>query len=131
MERMGTEQPSTSIAAVLKERTISERLQIIFNLPGKETVYHEWPCCMVRSAIVPGMLYLTEKHICFYASLPQSPEGRREKRAQHLLTSGHYLVACAPSHSMVIGNPDTYLRGILAKRRLASTAAISSSKITP
>lgn len=81
---------------IVKEATLSERLQIIFGLSKTETLhggklqrvgdclvlndwlcifimYQEWSCCMVRSAIVPGTLYLTERHICFYASLPQNP----------------------------------------------------------
>jgi hypothetical protein len=35
-------------------------------------IYKEWPCYIVQSAIVPGFMYLTENHVCFYASLPNS-----------------------------------------------------------
>ena len=86
---------STLSEDIVKETTLPEKLKIIFELPKVETLhggklervglnqakimiwmfimYQEWSCCMVRSAIVPGTLYLTEHHICFYASLPQNP----------------------------------------------------------
>lgn len=36
------------------------------------TLSVEWPCYIVQSAIVPGFMYLTDNHICFYASLPKN-----------------------------------------------------------
>ncbi|ORZ10431.1 hypothetical protein BCR42DRAFT_422365 [Absidia repens] len=59
---------------VLK-RSIDKTVQLIFNLPQMEKLEAEWPCYIVRSAIVPGFLYLTEQHICFYAPLPNNQQG--------------------------------------------------------
>ncbi|KAG2219054.1 hypothetical protein INT45_008898 [Circinella minor] len=69
---------STNSSVLLKDHTTAEKLQIIFDLPTVEEVIGEWPCCIVRSAIVPGYLYLTDNHICFFASLPQNMHGYRK-----------------------------------------------------
>ncbi|KAI9018738.1 hypothetical protein CLU79DRAFT_760165 [Phycomyces nitens] len=57
------------------KHSIAEKVHMIFKLPTVETLRGEWPCYIIRSAIVPGFLYLTDKHICFYASLAHSQEG--------------------------------------------------------
>ncbi|KAI8364520.1 UDP-Glycosyltransferase/glycogen phosphorylase [Choanephora cucurbitarum] len=64
---------STHIAVSLQnDQSIEDRLKAVFDLPRKEELRGEWPCYIVQSAIVPGFLYLTENHICFYASLPKN-----------------------------------------------------------
>ncbi|CAO3646214.1 unnamed protein product [Cunninghamella blakesleeana] len=57
------------------KRSIDETIKLVFNLPKMEKLEAEWPCYIVRSAIVPGYLYLTENHICFFASLPNNKHG--------------------------------------------------------
>ncbi|KAI7867158.1 hypothetical protein BDF14DRAFT_1882022 [Spinellus fusiger] len=49
--------------------SITEKIRIVFGLPTAEALVGEWPCYIIRSAIVPGCLYLTENHIFFFASL--------------------------------------------------------------
>ncbi|KAI8979819.1 hypothetical protein BDF20DRAFT_871877 [Mycotypha africana] len=56
----------------LNDQSIEEKLKNVFHLPTKETLRGEWPCYIVQSAIVPGFMYLTDCHICFYASLPKN-----------------------------------------------------------
>ncbi|CDH55331.1 glycosyltransferase family 1 protein [Lichtheimia corymbifera JMRC:FSU:9682] len=63
---------------IIRETTLAEKLQLIFGLSKAEKLHGVWSCCMVRSAIVPGTLYLTERHVCFYASLPQNPHVYRK-----------------------------------------------------
>ncbi|KAI7907052.1 uncharacterized protein BX663DRAFT_126346 [Cokeromyces recurvatus] len=57
---------------ILNDQSIEEKLKIVFHLPVKESLKGEWPCYIVQSAIVSGFMYLTEKYICFYASLPKN-----------------------------------------------------------
>lgn len=52
-------------------QTVEEKLKSIFDLPNNEVLKGEWPCYIVQSAIVPGFMYLSTNHICFYASLPK------------------------------------------------------------
>ncbi|KAI8068422.1 hypothetical protein BC940DRAFT_299044 [Gongronella butleri] len=54
---------------------INHTVQRIFDFPSVERLIAEWPCYIVRSVIVPGFLYLTEQHICFYAPLPNNQNG--------------------------------------------------------
>ncbi|KAI8373124.1 uncharacterized protein BYT42DRAFT_500835 [Radiomyces spectabilis] len=74
----------------LQRRSLAERLQIIFNLPSPEALCGEWSCYIVRSAIVPGFLYLTENHICFYASLPNSQQRYRKTGYLLIKQGGNY-----------------------------------------
>lgn len=95
------ESRDTDSSQQFRELSIPEKMQVIFKLPKAEEllggkmlcVYEilvcsvrrltillflalpnsiEWPCYIVRSVIVAGFLYLTEGHICFYASLPNN-----------------------------------------------------------
>ncbi|KAG0166855.1 hypothetical protein DFQ30_006649 [Apophysomyces sp. BC1015] len=68
----GCFQPSRQATPAVKERSLAEKVQAIFNLESAEYLRAEWSCYIVRSAIVPGYMYLTDQHVCFYASLPSS-----------------------------------------------------------
>lgn len=46
---------------------LAQKLQEVFNLPTAETVLAEYPSWLFRSVLLQGFLYLTEKHLCFYA----------------------------------------------------------------
>ncbi|KAI8330366.1 hypothetical protein BC941DRAFT_518250 [Chlamydoabsidia padenii] len=77
------------------KQSINQTVQLIFNLPRLEKLECEWPCYLVRSAIVPGFLYLTEQHICFYAPLPNNQQGYHKTGYMMVKTSskmgqGHY-----------------------------------------
>lgn len=82
---------SSSDSSVANDASIEDKLKSVFHLPAKESLrggkqkessfirvkmsaddLTEWPCYIVQSAIVPGFMYLTDNHICFYASLPKS-----------------------------------------------------------
>ncbi|CAO3690818.1 unnamed protein product [Umbelopsis ramanniana] len=73
-----------------RELSIPEKMQVIFKLPRAEEILGEWPCYIVRSVIVAGFLYLTEGHICFYASLPNN---------QHKIQKSGFLQVKAASKS--------------------------------
>lgn len=50
---------------------LSIRLKDIFGFEGPERVIAEYPCWLMQSIALQGYMYVTEKHICFYAYLPQ------------------------------------------------------------
>lgn len=92
-------------------------------------MYQEWSCCMVRSAIVPGTLYLTERHICFYASLPQNPVSIEQGWGGAVVcvidhASSQLNVTC---RSTVIGRLDIFWSNILP--RMALIGVILSSRM--
>lgn len=55
-----------------KEATpLAKRLQEIFEYDEPEPVVGEYPCWLLQSVLLQGYLYITAKHICFYAFLPK------------------------------------------------------------
>ena len=53
------------------EELLSKRLMEIFAFESPEKVVSEYPCWLLQSVLLQGYMYLTEKHICFYAYLPK------------------------------------------------------------
>jgi sterol 3beta-glucosyltransferase len=57
--------------------SLAQRLMDIFGFDEPENVISEWPCWLLQSVLVQGFLYVTQKHICFYAYLPKKAVSRR------------------------------------------------------
>ncbi|XP_044717687.1 GRAM domain-containing protein [Hirsutella rhossiliensis] len=51
--------------------TLAKRLKDIFDFDEPEQVIEEYPCWLLQSVLLQGFLYITVKHICFYAYLPK------------------------------------------------------------
>jgi sterol 3beta-glucosyltransferase len=51
--------------------SLAQRLMEIFEFEKPEEVISEWPCWLLQSVLVQGFMYVTQKHICFYAYLPK------------------------------------------------------------
>ncbi|KAF2661730.1 glycosyltransferase family 1 protein [Lophiostoma macrostomum CBS 122681] len=63
-----------STAGLPKGRTpvsLAQRLQQIFEFEELEEVISEYPCWLLQSILLQGYMYITQKHICFYAYLPK------------------------------------------------------------
>ncbi|PWW72120.1 Glycosyltransferase Family 1 protein [Tuber magnatum] len=60
---------------------LAKRLMEIFNLPETEEVISEYPCWLLKSVLLQGYMYITARHICFYAYLP--------RKDNVVLKSGH------------------------------------------
>lgn len=60
--------PSQDSSATL----LSTRLMEIFGFEKPEEVIAEYPCWLLQSVLLQGYMYITAKHICFYAYLPKS-----------------------------------------------------------
>ncbi|KAI8627611.1 glycosyltransferase family 1 protein [Xylariaceae sp. FL1651] len=57
------------------------KLKEIFEFDHPEEVIEEYPCWLLQSVLLQGYLYITSKHVCFYAYLP--------KKAQEVAKSGY------------------------------------------
>ncbi|KAG0054133.1 Sterol 3-beta-glucosyltransferase [Gryganskiella cystojenkinii] len=56
------------------KKTVAEKLQAAFGYPEVEEFIGEYSCWLARSVLLPGYMYLTSNHICFYANLPSSQD---------------------------------------------------------
>jgi sterol 3beta-glucosyltransferase len=50
---------------------LATRLMEIFGFDEPEKVVSEYPCWLLQTVLLQGYLYITQKHICFYAYLPK------------------------------------------------------------
>ena len=50
---------------------LATRLMEIFGFAHPETVIAEYPCWLLQSVLLQGYMYITRRHICFYAYLPK------------------------------------------------------------
>ena len=64
-----------------KPVSLEQRLMEIFGLLRAEEVVAEYPCWLLQSVLLQGYMYITSRHICFYAYLP--------KKSTVVAKSGH------------------------------------------
>ncbi|KAI1371601.1 glycosyltransferase family 1 protein [Hypoxylon crocopeplum] len=60
---------------------LARQLKRIFEFNEPEEVIEEYPCWLLQSVLLQGYMYITAKHICFYAYLP--------KKAHEVAKSGY------------------------------------------
>jgi sterol 3beta-glucosyltransferase len=63
-----------STASLAKSKgpvTLATRIQQIFEFEEAEEVISEYPCWLLQSILLQGYMYVTQKHICFYAYIPK------------------------------------------------------------
>lgn len=65
-QKQNRDRPESSSATLL-----ATRLMEIFGFEKPEVVIAEYPCWLLQSVLLQGYLYITRKHICFYAYLPK------------------------------------------------------------
>ncbi|KAK7552504.1 hypothetical protein IWX46DRAFT_632352 [Phyllosticta citricarpa] len=68
---------------------LSQRLMEIFQLSEPEEVISEFPCWLLQTVLLQGYLYITQKHICFYAYLPKKTS--EVTKSGHLAKRGHTM----------------------------------------
>ncbi|KAI5790684.1 sterol 3-beta-glucosyltransferase [Peziza echinospora] len=54
------------------DHSLAYALMNIFGLPEPEDIISEYPCWLLKNALLPGFMYITSKHVCFYAYLPKN-----------------------------------------------------------
>ena len=64
-----------------KPVSLEEALMKIFDLAEEEEVLAEYSCWLMQSVLLQGYLYITSKHICYFAYLP--------KKSDNIAKSGH------------------------------------------
>ncbi|KAJ3579669.1 hypothetical protein NPX13_g894 [Xylaria arbuscula] len=60
---------------------LAQKLKEIFEFDEPEEVVEEYPCWLLQSVLLQGYLYITSRHLCFYAYLP--------RKAQEVAKSGY------------------------------------------
>ncbi|KAK3839740.1 MAG: putative UGT51-sterol glucosyltransferase, partial [Linnemannia gamsii] len=63
-----------SFGSARDRKTVAEKLQAAFGYPELEDFIGEYSCWLARSVLLPGYMYLTTNHICFYANLPSGQD---------------------------------------------------------
>ncbi|KAI0864741.1 hypothetical protein F4860DRAFT_379547 [Xylaria cubensis] len=53
---------------------LARKLKEIFEFDQPEEVIEEYPCWLLQSVLLQGYLYITSKHVCFYAYLPRKTQ---------------------------------------------------------
>ncbi|TVY71189.1 Sterol 3-beta-glucosyltransferase [Lachnellula suecica] len=61
--------------------SLAKRLMEIFGFESPEDVIEEYACWLLKSVLLQGYMYITTKHICFYAYLP--------KKSNEVVKSGY------------------------------------------
>ena len=69
VERRSTEMESLSNDG--NSTPLAKRLMEIFQFEEPEQVIEEYPCWLLQSVLLQGFLYITARHVCFYAYLPK------------------------------------------------------------
>ncbi|KAF9932846.1 Sterol 3-beta-glucosyltransferase [Linnemannia zychae] len=67
-----------SIGSVRDKKSVAEKLQAAFGYPELEEFIGEYSCWLARAVLLPGYMYLTTNHICFYANLPSKDVIQKE-----------------------------------------------------
>ncbi|KAL2751846.1 glycosyltransferase family 1 protein [Sodiomyces alcalophilus JCM 7366] len=78
----GSDETSASDLGVdTKPSPLAIRLAQIFEFSEPEEVIEEYPCWLLQTVLLQGYMYITAKHVCFYAYLP--------KKANEVVKSGY------------------------------------------
>lgn len=74
--------PAVAASSKKEPVPLAKRLMEIFDFEEPEQVIAEWKCYLLQSVLLMGYMYVTQRHICFYAYLP--------KRAAKVAKSGYF-----------------------------------------
>ena len=66
-DRRGEQGSSDGVASSKGPVSLATRIQQIFEFDQAEEVISEYPCWLLQSILLQGYMYITQKHICFYA----------------------------------------------------------------
>lgn len=70
-ERSKRPTDSTALTKSKGPVSLATRIQQIFEFEEAEEVISEYPCWLLQSILLQGYMYVTQKHICFYAYIPK------------------------------------------------------------
>ncbi|KAF7784577.1 CAZyme family GT1 [Agaricus bisporus var. burnettii] len=102
---------------------LAEKLRDVFELEGIQEVLAEMPCCLLRSVLLQGYIYLTNSYLCFFAHMPSREDqvlksGSLNKRTQRTKRSlKHWFILKNDVLSWYQTSSDPYFpRGIIDLR---------------
>lgn len=81
LERLSSEHESAMDRDMAGPTELAKRLKDIFLFDQPEEVIEEYPCWLLQHILLQGYMYITTKHIAFYAYLP--------KKAHEVAKSGY------------------------------------------
>jgi sterol 3beta-glucosyltransferase len=85
-ERRGGQGSSVGLAQSRGSVSLATRIQQIFEFEHAEEVISEYPCWLLQSILLQGYMYITQKHICFYAYIP-----KKHVRLSNLRYTSNYI----------------------------------------
>ena len=72
--------------SVTSSVSLAQRLKEIFDFDEPEEVITEYPCWLLQTVLLQGYMYITQKHICFYAYLPKKEVSLSKSANRRMLT---------------------------------------------
>ncbi|KAI9342411.1 hypothetical protein BD770DRAFT_204796 [Pilaira anomala] len=100
-----------------KKGIVQVKVRTVFELPETEVLVNEFPCYLIRLVTIPGWMYVTNNHICFYASLPGKKKG--PYKAGYLTKKNH------------ITSPRTYRYYFELRNHVLSWYSSAETKYSP
>lgn len=73
--RRGRHESGAGLAKTKAPVSLARRIQQIFDFEEVEEIISEYPCWLLQSILLQGYMYITQKHICFYAYIPKKHVG--------------------------------------------------------
>ncbi|KAF1916265.1 sterol 3-beta-glucosyltransferase [Ampelomyces quisqualis] len=70
-EKISRRESKTGITKSKGPVSLATRIQQIFDFEEAEEVISEYPCWLLQSILLQGYMYITQKHVCFYAYIPK------------------------------------------------------------
>ncbi|KAH6677877.1 hypothetical protein F5X68DRAFT_173628 [Plectosphaerella plurivora] len=86
MERLSSDHSRVRASGESASSPLAIRLAEIFGFAEPEEVIEEYPCWLLQSVLLQGYMYITRKHISFYAYLPK--KAHEVMKAGYLAKSG-------------------------------------------
>jgi sterol 3beta-glucosyltransferase len=71
LDRLSNEQSQTGESSEAGPTELAKKLKEIFEFERAEEVIEEYPCWLLQHVLLQGYMYITTRHIAFYAYLPK------------------------------------------------------------
>ena len=116
------------------ETLLATRLMEIFGFEKPEKVVAEYPCWLLQAVLLQGYMYITRKHICFYAYLPKKDNviaktGYLSKRGRQHSRYNRYWFTLKGDVLSYYSNPaDLYFPSGNIDLRYGISASLSETK---
>ena len=113
---------------------LAVRLMEIFGFENPEKVVSEYPCWLLQSVLLQGYMYITQRHICFYAYLPKKSNvvaktGSLSKRGRQNMKYHRYWFTLKGDVLSYYSNPsDLYFPHGNIDLRYGISAALAGDK---